>query len=137
MEVTFDEPTTRRLTSFTRPNCNTFDGQILGYDFIPRKNFGSYDIAQPGVVRGTRFGDLAGLKRDCDTNPACKGWNSFGDLKSDIVQPLTSSSWHVWSGFSACEVSALFPIYHHVVSQGDRIISNDSHTHIKTTGILH
>ena len=87
---------------FSRPDCSSFNGFIDGYEFIPRKNFGGHDIAQPGVTRGTRFGDIQNLKADCDNNPNCKGWNSYGDLKS-TVEPLNSAKWHVWSGFSSCE----------------------------------
>ena len=87
----------------SRSDCGSFDGQVSGYKFVPRQNFGGYDIPQPGVTRGTRFGDIANLKNDCDHNAQCKGWNSYGDLKSQ-VEPLNSKRWHVWGGFSECEV---------------------------------
>ena len=90
-----------------RPDCGTFDGELDGYTFLARKNFGGYDIPQPTVTRGDRWGDIQNLKAECDANSNCRGWNSFGDLKSK-VEPLASSKWHVWSGFSQCEVRHFF-----------------------------
>ena len=86
----------------SRPDCSKFDGQIEGYKFIPRKNFGGLNMAQPGVTRGSRFGDLEALSFDCDKSDRCKGFNTYGDLKWKVL-PLQHKKWHIYNGFRECE----------------------------------